>query len=287
MGNLKAVVPIALSLVIAVVGSFFLYNWVQKRTAPKEIVRVEADAVPVAVAAANLVWGTQIKPEMVKTVPYLKESLPTGYFAKIDDLKDRVLIAPMKINDPIAEHHLAPRDVKTGGVAAVLKEGRRAVSVKGDKVIGLAGLINPGNRVDVMVTIEDPQKKEERTKLILENILVLATGTQIQKNEKGEPSPVDVYTLEVTPEEAERLSLAGSEGKLQLALRSVLDSESVLTKGVNVPQMLSFLSPSNPPPPPPKQEEKKEAPKVVQKWAPRPAVSVEVIKGNEVSQKKF
>jgi pilus assembly protein CpaB len=285
MGNLKAVVPIALSLVIAVVGSFFLYNWVQMRTAPKEVVKVQADAVPVAVAAANLPWGTQIKTEMVKTVPYLKESLPTGYFAKIDDLKDRVLIAPMKINEPISEHHLAPLDVKTGGVSAVLKEGKRAVSVKGDKVIGLAGLINPGNRVDVLVTIQDPQKKEDRTKLILENVLVLATGTQIQKNEKGEPSPVDVYTLEVTPEEAERLSLGGSEGKLQLALRSVLDSETVLTKGVNVPQMLAFLSPSNPPPP--KQEETREAPKVVQKWTPRPAVSVEVIKGNEVSQKKF
>jgi pilus assembly protein CpaB len=285
MGNLKAVVPIALSLVIAVVGSFYLYNWVEKRTAPKEVVKVQADAVPVAVAAANLPWGTQIKPEMVKTVPYLKESLPTEYFAKVDDLNGRVLIAPMKINDPIAEHHLAPTNVKTGGVSAVLKQGNRAVSVKGDKVIGLAGLINPGNRVDVLVTIEDPQKKEERTKIILENVLVLATGTQVQKNEKGEPAPVDVYTLEVTPEEAERLSLGGAQGKLQLALRSVLDSETVLTKGVNVPQMLAFLSPSNPPPP--KQEETKEAPKAVQKWTPRPVVSVEVIKGNQVSQKKF
>ncbi len=117
MGNLKAVVPIALSLVIAVVGSFFLYNWVQKRTAPKEIVRVEADAVPVAVAAANLVWGTQIKPEMVKTVPYLKESLPTGYFAKIDDLKDRVLIAdqrPHRGTPPRAEG----RENRRGGGGA-------------------------------------------------------------------------------------------------------------------------------------------------------------------------
>jgi pilus assembly protein CpaB len=278
MGNLKAVVPIALSLIIAVAGSFFLYNWVQNRTAPQEIVKVEADTVPVAVAAANLTWGTQIKAEMVKAVPYMKESLPTGYFAKVDDLKGRVLIANMKTNDPIAEHHLAPRDVKTGGVSAVLKEGKRAVSVRGDKVIGLAGLINPGNRVDVLVTIEDPQKKEDRTKLILENILVLAAGTQTQKNEKGEPAPVDVYTLEVTPEEAERLSLGGSEGKLQLALRSVLDSESVLTRGVNVPQMLASLSPGNPPPPPSR---------TPQKWAPRPAVSVEVIRGNEVSQKKF
>jgi pilus assembly protein CpaB len=285
MVNLKAIVPIALSLVIAVVGSLLIYNWVEMRTAPKEVVKVQTEAVPVAVAASIIPWGSKIKPEMVKMVPYLRESLPSGYFSKVEDIKDRVLITPMRINDPIAEHHLAPLEVKTGGVAAVLKEGRRAVSVKGDKVIGLSGLVDPGNRVDVLVTIEDPQKKEDRTKLILENILVLATGTQIQKNEKGEPAPVDVYTLEVTPEEAERLSLAGSEGKLQLALRSVLDSETVLTKGVNVPQMLASLSPSNPPPP--KQEEPKEAPKTLKKWAPRPAVSVEVIKGNEVSKKSF
>ena len=116
--------------------------------------------------------------------------------------------------------------------------------------------------------------------------MVLATGTQIQKNEKGEPSPVDVYTLAVTPEEAEILSLGANEGKLQLALRSVTDTETVLTSGVNIPKMLASYSPGNPPPPP-KQEEAKEAPKVVQKWAPRPAVSVEVIKGNEISQKKF
>ena len=286
MGNLKAVLPIALSLVIAVVGSFFLYNWVQQRTAPKEVVKVAADAVPVAVAAANLPWGTQIKPEMLKTVPYLRESLPTGYFAKIDDLKERVLIAPMKINDPIAEHHLAPIDVKTGGVSAVVEPGKRAIAVKGDKVIGIAGFINPGNKVDVLVTIEDPQKKEEKTKTILENIMVLATGTQIQKNEKGEPSPVDVYTLSVTPEEAETLTLGATQGKLQLALRYVTDTETVLTIGATIPKMLASYSPGNPPPPP-KQEESKEAPKVVQKWTPRPAVSVEVIKGNEVSQKKF
>ena len=286
MGNLKAVIPIALSLVIAVVGSFFLYNWVQERTAPKEVVKVAADAVPVVVAAVNLPWGTQIKPEMLKTVPYLKESLPTGYFAKIDDLKERVLIAPMKINDPIAEHHLAPIDVKTGGVSAVVEPGKRAIAVKGDKVIGIAGFINPGNKVDVLVTIEDPQKKEEKTKTILENIMVLATGTQIQKNEKGEPSPVDVYTLSVTPEEAETLTLGATQGKLQLALRYVTDTETVLTIGATIPKMLASYSPGNPPPPP-KQEESKEAPKVVQKWAPRPAVSVEIIKGNEVSQKKF
>ena len=286
MGNLKAVVPIAVSLVIAFVGSYFIYMWIQKQQAPQQVVQVQAEAVPVVVAVSDLPWGTQLKPEMLTTKPFLKQSLPAGYFSGPDDIKDRVVVAPLKANDPVTEHKLAPVSIKTGGVSAVLEKGKRAIAVKGDKVIGIAGFINPGNKVDVLVTVKDPQKNEEKTKTILENIMVLATGTQIQKNEKGEPSPVDVYTLAVTPEEAETLSLGANEGKLQLALRSVTDTETVLTSGVNIPKMLASYSPGNPPPPP-KQEEAKEAPKVVQKWAPRPAVSVEVIKGNEISQKKF
>jgi len=287
MGNLKAVVPIAVSLVIAFVGSYFIYMWIQKQQAPKQVVQVQAEAVPVVVAVSDLPWGTQLKPEMLKTTPYLKQSLPTGYFSGPDDIKDRVVVAPLKANDPVTEHKLAPVSIKTGGVSAVLEQGKRAIAVKGDKVIGIAGFINPGNKVDVLVTVKDPQRNEEKTKTILENIMVLATGTQIQKNEKGEPSPVDVYTLAVTPEEAETLSLGANEGKLQLALRSVTDTETVLTSGVNVLKMLASYSPGNPPPPPPKQEDAKEAPKVVKKWAPRPAVSVEIIKGNVTSQKKF
>jgi pilus assembly protein CpaB len=279
MGNLKAVVPIAVSLVIAFVGSYFIYMWIQKQQTPQQVVQVQDEAFPVVVAVSDLPWGTKLKPEMLKTTPFLKQSLPAGYFSGSGDINDRVVVAPLKANDPVTEHKLAPVSMKTGGVSAVLEQGKRAVSVRGDKVIGIAGFINPGNRVDVLVTIEDPQKKEDwRTKTILENIMVLATGTQIEKNEKGEPSPVDVFTLAVTSEEGEMLSLAANQGKLQLSLRSVTDTGTVLTSGVNIPKMLASYSPSNPPPPPTQ---------VVQKWVPRQAVSVEIIKGNEISQKKF
>jgi len=115
--------------------------------------------------------------------------------------------------------------------------------------------------------------------------MVLANGTQIQKNENGEPSPVDVYTLSVTPEEAETLTLGATQGKLQLALRYVTDTETVLTIGATIPKMLASYSPGNPPRRPSKRNQR--GAKVVQKWAPRPAVSVEIIKGNEISHKKF
>ena len=102
MKSLKTFLPIALSLVIAAGGSFTLYKWIQgKQGDGKEIVHVPAEASPVIVAAGDLAWGTKLKPEMLKTTPYLKESLPEGHFTKLSDITGRVLISPVKANDPI------------------------------------------------------------------------------------------------------------------------------------------------------------------------------------------
>ena len=87
MGNLKAVVPIAVSLVIAFVGSYFIYMWIQKQQTPQQVVQVQAEAVPVVVAVSDLPWGTKLKPEMLKTTPFLKQSLPAGYFSGPDEIK--------------------------------------------------------------------------------------------------------------------------------------------------------------------------------------------------------
>jgi pilus assembly protein CpaB len=143
------------------------------------------------------------------------------------------------------ETKLAPTSVSTGGVSAVVTPGKRAIAVKGDKVLGISGFIKPGNRVDVLVTLK--HGKQETTKIVLENVLVLATGKEIQENDKGNPSPVDVYTMEVTPEEGEKLTLAASKGKLQFALRNVTDAEIVLTKGATINKTLSSFRPPVPP----------------------------------------
>lgn len=272
MKNWKAALPLILSLVIAVGGTYFLYQWVEHKMTPKEVVKVEkAEAVPVVVAAMDLAWGTKLSTEMVKTLPYLKESLPAGHFLTATDLKDRVLIASLKQGEPIVAHRLAPIDIKTGGVSAVLQTGKRAVAVKGDKIIGISGFINPGNRVDVLVTLKNPADKEEKTKIVLENIPVLATGTQIDHNDKGEPAPVDVYTLEVTPEESEKLSLAATKGKLQFALRNITDDDKVRTHGATISQTLRSLTP----------------PHTNKSATDRPTTTtVEVIKGSEMSKQK-
>jgi pilus assembly protein CpaB len=247
MKRWRAILPILLALVIALSTSFFLYKWLQRQKAPTEKVKVvETTAVPVMVAAVDLPWGTKLKPEMIESTPYLEKSLPPGYFSDSDALEGRVLIASLKQNEAILEIKLAPTSVTTGGVSAVVTPGKRAISVKGDKVLGISGLIKPGNRVDVLATLTQGNKNEI-TKIVLENVLVLATGKEIQENDKGEPSPVDVYTVEVTPEEGEKLTLAASKGRLQFALRNVIDAEIVLTKGATIKKTLSSFRPPVPP----------------------------------------
>jgi pilus assembly protein CpaB len=120
--------------------------------------------------------------------------------------------------------------------------------------------------------------------MVLSNVLVLATGTEIEEKRDGQPRPVDVYTLEVDPEQAERLALASAEGKLQFALRNITDQETVLTKGATVSQTLASLRGVDPDPPPPKRKKK---PKV-KNWAPKStSFTVETIKGAKRSKEKF
>ena len=248
MGKWKAIAPFALGLVIALAAGIFVYKWLNVKTTQEAVVKakVKSDVVPVAVAATDLPWGTKLVPKMIKTLPYLKKSIPPGSFLDTELLKGRVVISPLRLNEPVLECRLAPVSVTVGGVSAIVTPGKRAIAVKGNKVMGLSGLIKPHNRVDILLTTTDPSDNEETTKTVLENILVLATGAQVSENTKdGKPQPnsVDVYTLELTPTEGENLSLAASKGKLHFALRNVIDQETVLTKGASISEVLASFRP--------------------------------------------
>ena len=172
---------------------------------------------------------------------YLKESLPAGHFTDPAALVGRTNIYPLKAGEPLFESKLAPTTVSQGGVAALVTPKKRAMGVKVDKVVGVSGFIHPGNRVDVLVTLSRSDRQNEpMTKIVLENILVLATGTELEKSGKQEkPAQVDVITLEVTPEEGEKLALAAQEGKLQLALRNYPTTATSDTRGTTIPGLLS------------------------------------------------
>ena len=177
---------------------------------------------------------------MLKLVPYPKESLPTGHFTAIERLKGRVLITNVTANEPILESKLAPLTVTAGGIAAVTDPQKRAMAVKVDDVVGVAGFINPGNHVDVLVAL---RQNPPITKIVLQNILVLATGAELERSGKAQQAlPVKVITLEVTPQEAEKLALASTHGRIRLALRNHLASQAVLTKGETIASLLASYS---------------------------------------------
>jgi len=298
MGKYKSVMLLGVAVIIALIASLLIYGYLQQKGKVKE---VAVEIQPVVVAAVDLSWGTRITNEMLKKVNFLKGSLTTGYFSDPALVVGRVLIYPVKVNEPIFESRLAPVEVKTGGVAAVISPKKRAIAVKVDKVIGVSGFIHPGNRVDILMTLATGRTFNPVTKTILENILVLAVGseTKERKGSEEKSSPTDVITLEVTPEEAEKLALATTEGKLQLALRNFSDTESIVTRGTTVSTLVGSHSPSPPremrPPvrrevevkkvapqelPPPPVEMKVESPKVS-------THTVELIKGSKVSEVKF
>jgi len=245
MGRWRALIPIGLALVIAIVGGVLIYNWMQQQVQPERVVeevrREEQRTVDVVVALKNVDAGTKLESEHLTTQEYLEKSLPSGYYTDPADLRGRIALAPLKEKEPIIEHRLAPVDVRTGGVGALISEGKRAVALGGDRVIGISGFIHPGNRVDIMVTWSDPETDEQITKRVLEDVLVLATGTQMQETERGTTAPVDVYTVEVTPEEAEILTHSRNQGRIQMALRNPVDSEPVLTEGATARVVMDHL----------------------------------------------
>jgi pilus assembly protein CpaB len=245
MGRWRAAIPIVLALLVAVVGSFLIYKWMKKQTAPKKVAEVKT--IQVAIADVELPLGTKLKSEMMKTAPFLEETLPQGYFLTPEQAVGRIVVSPIKRSELVLESRLAPSDVKRGGMAAILKPGKRAVSIAGNKVLGLSGLINPGDRVDILLTTKvDPESEKTVNKTVFENVLVLATGSQLDRNPEGKPSPTDNYTLEVTPEQGEKLILAASQGSIHFALRSVLDKETVLTTGASHREILAAYRPVDP-----------------------------------------
>jgi pilus assembly protein CpaB len=276
MSHSRPIAFLALALLIAFITSVLIYKKLQGATV--DTVAVEEKGVNVVVAASDVAWGTKLIPDMIKVLKFPAGNAPEGHFEDIDVVKGRINLANLKRGEAILESKLAPANVTTGGVAAVMNPAKRAMAVKVDEIVGVAGFIKPSDRVDVMVTMSHAGGAEKLfTKLLLENVLVLATGADIEKKGKDEkPTPVTVITLEVSPEEAEKLALATTEGKLRLALRNPQNSEEVLTSGATVDSLLSSYQLHKSVPVPRASKPSKAT-----------SVTVDVIKGAATSQAKF
>jgi pilus assembly protein CpaB len=194
---------------------------------------VNAATQPVVVAAADLSLGSELKKEDLQVAQYPAGHAPEGAFATAQEIVGRGIIVPIVKNEPILAAKLASKEAGAG-LPPVIPEGMRAVSVRVNEVVGVAGYVLPGTRVDVVATASPTMNQVDTTsKVVLANVQVLTAGTRMEQDqEKGKPMQVTVVTLLVTPEQVERLALASTEGKIQLALRNPLDQGAPVTPGM-------------------------------------------------------
>ncbi len=289
--NKRLASVLVFALVVSAVASFLVYRLLSAQLASS----AKAAGARVVVASHNLPNGALIKDIDVKVVDW-GGPIPTGAINKTEDAIGRGVIEPIYEGEPLLESRVAQRGAGAG-LAATIPPGMRAVAVRVNDVVGVAGFVTPGMRVDILIAGNPPGPHGElgtQTKTLLQNIEVLSAGQNIQKDAEGKPVSVPVVNLLVTPEQAEVLSLASNETRIQLVLRNPTDKESVKTPGTAIAYLFNGregmpapkpkFTPAHKAPPP------KPAPPPVAA-APAPPdkvnVTVEVITGSKKTESKF
>jgi pilus assembly protein CpaB len=238
----RTAVVLGIAIVLASVASLGVYRIVSRLpTGP-----VKTPTVDTVVARHPLKLGTRLTSDHVKIVKWPEEGKVPGAFVKVEDVLQRGLISDLDENEPLTESKLAPLEAGAG-LPPSIPPGMRAVSVKVNEVIGVAGFVVPGTRVDVMVTLTSRQQNtDSQTRVVVSNAQVLTAGTRYdqEKAKEGQPIPSTVVTLLVSPQDGERIALAASEGQLMLALRNPLDTTPTQTTGVRTAGL--FGQPSAP-----------------------------------------
>jgi len=262
---------LGVSLVFALVVSSIFFQ-ISSRSGSSSESAEEPDTKDMVVAVKGLSVGSTIKPDDVKVVKVPVAQFPTGAFTNVEEVIDRPVVSNILADEPVHEGRLAPRGSGVG-LAPIIPDGMRAVSLRVNDVVGVAGFVLPGMRVDVLVTGHPPSGDDTVTTTVLQNILVLSAGQTIQADNRGQAINAPTVTLLVTPEQAETLTLAANEGRIQLVLRNGSDQKVAKTKGRSVAQLYKGVqkaaprpvrrprpvvvraaAPPPPPPPPPPDE---------------------------------
>ena len=263
----RALIVIALGVTLGLIASFYVYSQFKKAAG-----KPTASTQQVVVAAVHLPMGMRLQPQHLRLISWPVGAPLPGMFTRVDDCLSRALMVPVVENEPILEAKLVPKE-GGAGLAAIIPEGMRGISVAVNDVVAVAGFVGPGTMVDVLVTGSGGGSNTTVTRTILENVRVLAAGQKIEQDKDGKPQNVPVITLLVTPEEANKLAMASTQGKIQLALRNTLDAKKV---GPSVVLQASLFGGAAPAPQPTRA---RTAPAPAP--APPPAYAVEVIRGNK------
>lgn len=205
--------------------------WVRSQSSPPA--PPQEQSVFVLATQRDVAPATRLSADQVRAIPWDRANLPTGVFAKMSELEGRVTAYPLVEGELILEKKLAPKGT-VPGLTALLPANKRAMTVKVDEASGVAGFVSPENRVDVVVSMgKNDHMSEPLSRVLLQNLRVLGTGQRIENRPGDKPQVVPTVTLEVTPEEGERLALAAQEGRISLVLRGQEDATVVPTLGVN------------------------------------------------------
>ena len=237
----------------------------------------------ILVAATDLQVGAKIEEKDVKFVHFVSADLPAGVFHFKNKVVGRGVVLPITKGEFILTSKLAGENAGAG-LPALIPPGMRAVSVRVNVTTSVAGFVLPGTRVDVLLTGNPGGSSEQQTTTVLENVAVIATGQRLERNSSGEPQTTPVITLLVSPDDAQKLTLASSQGKIQLALRNPLDTKEQELAAARA-ENLYRTAPASAPPPTPRPVVKRTA-------APAPppppnTFTVEIYKGNKKQEEKF
>jgi pilus assembly protein CpaB len=277
MRSTRAIVMIGISFVIAAAAVIVASQWVSRQAAMA--------TRQVAVAAVDIDIGSRLTKDMLKTAPWPAGSVPEGTSAESTLLVDRVARTAILKGEPVLEAKLAPVGT-SGGLSAIVAEGKRAMTVRVNDVVGVAGFALPGNYVDIIVnTFEDGagsslDKDRSVSKIVLEHILVLAVAQEAGRDETR-PKVVNAVTLEVTPDQAELLDLARSVGTLSLVLRNQVDPSPGATGGATKNRLLALA-----PAPAPVVHPAEPRP-AARRVAPAPQNCIAVVTGTQVTRECF
>jgi pilus assembly protein CpaB len=271
MQNRRGLIFLGLAVVMGLAAA-----WITTEFAPNsaEATIATFKTTPVVVVRSDVAVATSLTVAQLMLVDWPSEHVPAGTLHSIDSAKDRIVRRPLAQGEPVLEASLFQIGA-AGGLGAVIADHHRAVSVKVDNVIGVAGFVVPGSRVDVMATIRrvDTAKAIPFSKVILQDVRVLAVDQKLEEVKSGEPELVNVVTLEVDPVQAEHLIYAAHEGRLQLALRAPGDDAKVATRSIGVADVLDGNSSGKPLP-------KKQV-------AASAGNRIKIVRGTEVEVEKF
>ena len=277
MRNARALTMMAFAVILAFVAVIVAARWINAQAS--------GTTNKVAVALVDISLGARIAPEMVRMVDWPSSALPPGAINDPKLLDSRVTRTSIQHGEPIMESKLAPPGTQ-GGLSAVVGEGKRAMTVRVNDVVGVAGFALPGTYVDILVNTQDDAAKTGTgrdpsiSKIVLERILVLAIAQESNRDDT-KPKVVNAVTLELTPDQTEKLDLARSVGTLSLVLRNQIEDKPVNTDGATKTSLLDAKVAAQVAAPAPK-------PVVRRRVVQGPAgPQVDVIKGLERSSQQF